>query len=76
MTSSHCLKCNGQGYFIEQPLSSKALLALADACPHEPVAVIAHRCDCGTPDRRNGPLPAAFRAMIEAATAQPTDMLE
>lgn len=47
-----CKKCNGQGYYMTQPLSAKALHALAEVCPDEPVTVVESLCDCGNTDAR------------------------
>jgi len=47
-----CAKCNGQGYYIIQPLSARELEALAEACPDEPVKTVEILCDCSNPDAR------------------------
>lgn len=56
-----CQKCQGYGFYYEQPLSSSALDALADAVPDEEVIVVQTQCtDCGglgipLKEKKNGP---------------------
>ena len=47
-----CKKCNDQGYYLTQPLSARALEALAVAFPDEPITVVESLCNCGKPDAR------------------------
>lgn len=47
-----CAKCNGQGYYLVQPLSRREMEALAVACPDEPVKFVDRLCDCGNSDAR------------------------